>query len=138
MSTLSSVLRAIVVVLGIFLVIAAIKSEQWLSALVLTCFFGIAFSSLSFSGIDREAISPASSRWFLIAAAFGAVGFLVIAVFLVGALLDGNTKSAMRYGGGLIVASSVVWNKRKEVASAVRRGYQAFSSAGSENTKRAG
>jgi hypothetical protein len=135
MSTLSSVLRAIVVVLGIFLVIAAIKSEQWLSALVLTCFFGIAFSSLSFSGIDREAISPASSRWFLIAAAFGAVGFLVIAVFLVGALLDGNTKSAMRYGGGLIVASSVVWNKRKEVACAVRRGRQAFSSTGSESAE---
>lgn len=135
MSPVPSVLRTIIVVLGAFLVLAALKSEQWLYALGLACFFGVAFSSLGFSAIDRNATNPASSRWFLVAMAFGAVGAVVVAVYFVEALFGGSTRSAMRYGGALILASFVVWKKREEVASALKRGLQAFSHTRSEGAE---
>lgn len=135
MSPLSSALRIVLVALGLVLVVAALKSEQWLYALGLACFFGVAFSSLSFSAIDRQAINPASSRWFLIAVALGAIGIAIGKVFFVEALVEGNIRSALRNGGALILVSFVVWKKREEFVSALKRGFQAFSNTRSESAE---
>lgn len=62
----------------------------------LLSFFGVAFCSLSFSGIDPSAKSPEARKWFIAAMIFGATGVFILVLSAAIEIATGNTKAAIK------------------------------------------
>lgn len=117
----SAVLRILIAVIGAVFVAASILSGEWLNALALFSFFGLAFSSLSCTGIDPDVNDPESKNWFLVALAFGAAAALLLLVFLGTAIVEGNSKDALRLAAPLPMLIFVWWQNRVSLLAAIKR-----------------
>lgn len=96
MSPLSSALRIIIALMGLVFFFGALATGQVLWGFGVLSFFGLAFCSLSFSGIDPTARSPEGRKWFLASMIFGVVAVFILVLSAAIEIANDNTKSAIR------------------------------------------
>lgn len=96
MSPISSVLRIIIALMGLVFFFGALASDQVLWGFGVLSFFGVAFCSLSFSGIDPTAKSPEAKKWFVASMIFGIAAILILLLSAAIEIAAGNTKSAIK------------------------------------------
>lgn len=96
MSPLSGVLRIIIAFMGLVFFFGALAMGEILWGFGILSFFGVAFCSLSFSGIDPSAKSPEARKWFIAAMIFGVAGGFILVLTAAIEIATGNTKSAIK------------------------------------------
>lgn len=96
MSPTSSVLRIIIALMGLAFFFGALASGQVLWGFGVLSFFGVAFCSLSFSGIDPTAKSPEAKKWFVASMIFGVAAVFILLLSAALEIAAGDTKSAIK------------------------------------------
>lgn len=82
--------------MGLVFFFGALATGQFLWGFGVLSFFGLAFCSLSFSGIDPTAKSPEGRKWFLASMIFGVVAVFILVLSAAIEIANDNTKSAIR------------------------------------------
>lgn len=112
MTPLNSTLRIIVAIMGLAFFFSALAIGEFLWGLGVLAFFGLAFTSLTFSGLDPSAKSPEARQWFIATIVIGALaGFLLLVIGAI-QIADGNTKDGITLLGafGWLL---YVWRKQR-------------------------
>lgn len=117
----SAALRIVVLIVFLPLGLLALAGGEVLVAIGSFMFAGIGFAGLSFSGIDPTCADPRSRKWFLASMGFGAIGSLVLAIYFIQELANGDTKRALRHGGALLGLGCVLWRYRRDLLAIVNR-----------------
>lgn len=118
MTSLNSILRFTVALMGLVFFLGAFALGEFLWGLGILAFFGVAFTSLMFSGLDPSAQSPKAKQWFRGTLALGAFGGVLLLVAGVTQLVNGQTNDGttlLGAGAGLFY----VWHKQRHAIKVV-------------------
>lgn len=117
----SAFLRVVVLLVFVPLGLLALAFGDVLLAIGFFMFAGIGFAGLSFSGVDPTCANPQSRKWFLAGMGFGAIGSLVVLIYFVQDIANGDAKRAMQHGGALLGLSCVLWRYRRDLLAIANR-----------------
>lgn len=82
--------------MGLVFVFGAFAMGEVIWGFGVLSFFGLAFCSLNFSGIDPTATSPEAKKWFVAGLIFGAAALFILLLSAAIEIASGNSKSAAK------------------------------------------